>query len=405
MTAATITTENAAVVAQTVIAPPLALYLHLPWCLQKCPYCDFNSHKAPQTLPEDAYINALLTDAEHALPEVWGRRIVSLYLGGGTPSLFSPESLDKLFAGLRALFNIAPDTEVTMEANPGAADAGRFAEYRALGISRLSLGAQSFNDAMLKSIGRIHDAKQARNAAQKAAQVFDNVNIDLMHALPAQTIKGALEDANIAMSFAPQHLSMYQLTLEPGTPFHRAPPPQLPNEDDTAAAGEALIKIAEDNGYARYEVSAYARAGYECAHNLNYWRFGDYLGIGAGAHGKITANGKIKRQSRVKHPGDYMRRVTKGAMIAEQKHIGGREAVFEYMLNALRLTEGFAPADMHARTGMTTSTIERALQTAEREKMITRTPSRITTTPFGMRFLNDLLALFLPPPAKEGDAP
>ena len=376
--------------------PPLTLYVHLPWCVRKCPYCDFNSHKAADILPEAEYIAALLADAEYAMPQVWGRRIVAVYLGGGTPNLFSPAALDKLFGGLRALFNLAPDMEITMEANPGAADSGRFAEYRALGISRLSLGAQSFDDTLLTAIGRIHNGKQAQTAAQTAAKVFDNFNIDLMHALPGQNKQSALRDINIAAGFAPTHLSLYQLTLEPGTPFYRQPPPQMPPDDDAAAISDAIIDDAINRGFLRYEISAFAKSKKECAHNLNYWRFGDYLGIGAGAHSKLTGNGKITRQSRIKNPAEYMRRAKNNNAIFEHKTINGREAVFEFLLNALRLTDGFAVCDLTSRTAMTTSAIEKQLQSAEDDGLINRTITTIKPTALGLRFLNDLLPRFLP---------
>ncbi|MGI9338112.1 MAG: radical SAM family heme chaperone HemW [Gammaproteobacteria bacterium] len=380
----------------TIAPPPLTLYLHLPWCIRKCPYCDFNSHRAAKTLPEEEYVAAMLADAESAVPQVWGRRIVAAYLGGGTPNLFSPAALDKLLCGLRALFNIAPDAEITMEANPGAACEAKFAEYRALGISRLSLGAQSFNNTLLNSIGRVHCGKQSQQAAKAAARTFGNFNMDLMHALPGQDVKSALDDVHTALTFDPAHLSLYQLTLETGTPFYRRPPPRLPNDDETAVVGDAVANFAIGRGFLRYEISAFSRPKKECAHNLNYWRFGDYLGIGAGAHGKLTIGGKIIRQMRVKNPNDYMRRAQAGNAIAEQKQVSGREAVFEFLLNALRLTDGFAVNDLAARTAMTTAAIETELQKAERDKLIMRTITRIKPSPLGLRFLNDLLMRFLP---------
>ncbi len=386
--------------------PPLALYLHFPWCVRKCPYCDFNSHKAPEDLPEEEYVRALLADAERALPDVWGRRVCAGYFGGGTPSLFSPRALEKLLSGLRALFNIAPDMELTMEANPGSADAGRFAEYRALGVSRLSLGAQSFDDGMLAAIGRAHDGAQAKKAAEQAAAVFDNFNLDLMHALPGQTEAMALADLRTAADFSPRHLSLYQLTLEPGTPFFRRPPARLPDCDSAAQTGEALAAEAESLGYCRYEVSAFAREGGECAHNLNYWRFGDYLGLGAGAHGKVTVAGRIFRQARIKDPREYMRRALADGgdnadAVGERREVCGGEAAFEFLLNALRLVDGFAPGDLFARAGATTAVVESQLQIAECEGLIERTPSRIRPTVRGARFLNDLLALFLPPEEQQ----
>lgn len=379
----------------TIAPPPLTLYLHLPWCIRKCPYCDFNSHRAGAELPEAEYVAALLADAESVIPQVWGRRIVAVYFGGGTPNLFSPFAMDKLLCRLRALFNIAADAEITMEANPGANCGERFAEYRALGISRLSLGAQSFDDDLLRAIGRVHCGDTAKKAAQAAARVFDNFNIDLMHALPGQSEQSALNDINTAADFAPAHLSLYQLTLETGTPFFRRPPPDLPDEDETANISDAVDNCAIGRGFGRYEVSAFAKKGMECMHNLNYWLYGDYIGIGAGAHGKITTGGTITRTARVKNPAEYMRRAKNGDAIAKQRQVAGRDAVFEFMLNALRLTGGFAVNDLTARTAMTTAAVETQLQNAEDEQLITRTITHIKPTARGLRFLNELLVRFL----------
>ena len=383
--------------------PPLTLYVHLPWCARKCPYCDFNSHLAPRELPEREYIAALLADAETTLPQTWGRRVAAVYFGGGTPSLFSPDAMDELLSGLRARFPLSPDAEVTMEANPGASDIARFAEYRAAGINRLSLGAQSFNDDALSRLGRVHDAKQSRLAAERAAQVFENFNLDLMFAPPGGTTQTALDDLRIAASFSPAHLSLYQTTLEPGTPFFRNPPAGMPSPDNAADIGDAAFALAEDAGWERYEVSAFARSGMECRHNLNYWLFGDYIGIGAGAHGKLTVGGKIHREARIKNPSEYMRRAKDGGAVCESKVVRGREAVFELMLNALRLTNGFPSALIAERAG-TVAGAEAGLREAEARELIERDATRIRPTERGLRFLNDLTVLFLPDAESESDS-
>ena len=375
--------------------PPLTLYAHLPWCARKCPYCDFNSHRAPDNIPQKEYADAMLADAESVVPRVWGRRVSAVYFGGGTPSLFAPEVLDSLLSRLRAVFHFAPDAEITMEANPGAADLARFADYRAAGVNRLSLGAQSFKDESLRKLGRIHDGKQAQRAAAKAAEVFDNFNIDLMFALPGANETDALNDLRIAMSFSPPHLSLYQLTLEPGTPFFDSPPNDLPDADAAADIGDATAQAAEAKGWRRYEVSAFARAGMECRHNLNYWMFGDYIGLGAGAHGKLTTRDEIRRETRVKNPMEYIRRAKSGDALRERRTTKGRDAVFEMMLNGMRLTDGI-PASLAAERAGTTAGMERALRQAEARGLIARDAFRIRPTARGLRFLNDLLELFLP---------
>ena len=380
--------------------PPLTLYVHLPWCVRKCPYCDFNSHRAAKTLPEEEYVDALLADAEKTLPSVWGRRPCAIYFGGGTPSLFSPTSIFRLLSGLRALYNPLADAEITLEANPGAADAGKFAEFRAMGINRLSLGAQSFNDEALSRLGRIHDGAQSHAAAAAACDIFDNVNLDLMHALPEQTQSAALSDVNMAMGYRPTHLSLYELTLEAETVFYKSPPAGLPSSDETAAISEAVIGVATGGGYARYEVSAYALKNHECRHNLNYWRFGDYLGIGAGAHAKISINGALYREQRVKHPADYMKQAMKGDAVSERRKVSGREAVFEFMLNTLRLCDGFEISLLAERLGGGTSAAEKALTLAEEQGLIARSATTICPTGKGLRYLNDLLLLFLPEKAE-----
>ena len=375
--------------------PPLTLYAHLPWCVRKCPYCDFNSHRAPRALPQKEYAAALLADAEAVLPRVWGRRIRAVYFGGGTPSLFSPEVLDSLLSGLRARFSFAPEAEITMEANPGASDLAMFPEFRAAGINRLSLGVQSFDDDALARLGRVHDGAQARRAAERAAEVFGNFNLDLMFALPGRGLAAALEDFRIAESFSPPHLSLYQLTLEPGTPFFRAPPAGLPDADTAAETGDALALAAAAGGWRRYEVSAFARKGMECRHNLNYWLFGDYAGLGAGAHAKLTVGGVIHREARVKDPAEYMRRALAGDAAAERRIVRGREAVFELMLNGMRLTGGIPSALALERAG-TVAGMESALQEAEARGLVSRDAFRIRPTERGTRFLNDLVELFLP---------
>ncbi|MGI9296407.1 MAG: radical SAM family heme chaperone HemW [Gammaproteobacteria bacterium] len=382
-----------------VAPPPLSLYAHLPWCARKCPYCDFNSHRAPAEIPEKEYIRALLADAESALPAVWGRRVSSVFIGGGTPSLFSPEAVDSLLRGLRTLSLLPPECEITLEANPGSSDAAKFAEFAAAGINRLSLGAQSFDDRALSAIGRIHDGAEARRAARAAAEAFDDFNIDLMHSLPGQSAEDARADVQTALSFCPPHLSLYQLTLESGTPFFRRPPRLMPPPDDAADIGDAAQDAACDAGFRRYEISAFARAGRECRHNLNYWRFGDYVGIGAGAHGKITAAGKIVRQSRIKNPREYMRCVFAdgaGSAVAESREVAGADAAFEFMLNALRLPDGFAPAMLAERAGVRIGAVEHILDSCEQDGLLFRDAHIIRPTENGLRHLNEMLARFLP---------
>lgn len=376
--------------------PPLALYIHLPWCAKKCPYCDFNSHKAPAQIPEKQYAETLLADAETFLPEVWGRRPVSVFIGGGTPSMFSPEAVDALLCGLRARGLLPPDAEITLEANPDSADAAKFAEFAAAGINRLSLGAQSFNDNALAALGRIHDGKTAKRAAEAAARVFGNFNIDLMHALPGQSPEAAVLDLKTALAFNPPHLSLYQLTMEPGTPFFRRPPPLLPPPDSAADIGDAVFAAAENAGFCRYEISAFARPGKECRHNMNYWLFGDYAGIGAGAHGKTTAAGKIFRHARIKHPGEYMRRIAAGESAAESRPVPTQDAAFEFMLNALRLPAGFPPSLFLERTGANISALEKTMRSCENDGLLFRDAQNIKPTAKGLRYLNDMLARFLP---------
>jgi oxygen-independent coproporphyrinogen-3 oxidase len=374
--------------------PPLALYVHIPWCLKKCPYCDFNSHEAKGDAPEAAYVDALLADLEFALPSIWSRRVVSIFIGGGTPSLFTAEAIDRLLAGIRARVPLAPDAEITLEANPGTFERAKFAGYRAAGLNRLSLGIQSFDPKHLAAIGRVHDAFEARRAADAALAIFGNVNFDLMYALPRQTVAEAEADVAAALAFAPPHLSFYHLTLEPNTLFHRYPPP-LPDEETAADIEDAVHAMLEAAGYRHYETSAFARPGRECRHNLNYWRFGDYLGIGAGAHSKLSFADRIVRQVRYKQPRQYLEQVALGAPLQEDAIVTRKDVGFEFMLNALRLTDG-VPASLFAeRTGYPLALVRQGLEAAEARGLIERDPAILQPTALGRRFLNDLQQLFL----------
>ena len=374
--------------------PPLALYVHLPWCLKKCPYCDFNSHEARGEAPEDAYVDALFADLEFALPPIWGRKVVSVFIRGGTPSLFSAAAIDRLLAGIRARVPLLPGAEVTLEANPGTFEREKFAGFRAAGVNRLSLGIQSFDPKHLTALGRVHDADEARRAAEAALSIFGNVNFDLMYALPRQTVAEAESDLVAALAFSPPHLSFYHLTLEPNTLFHRYPPP-LPDEETAADIEDAVHAMLDAAGYRHYETSAYARPGRECRHNLNYWRFGDYLGIGAGAHSKLSFADRVVRQLRHKQPKQYLEQVTAGAPLQEERIVTRPDVGFEFMLNALRLTDG-VPATLFAeRTGYPLALVQRELAVAEARGLIERDPASIRPTELGRRFLNDLQALFL----------
>jgi putative oxygen-independent coproporphyrinogen III oxidase len=375
--------------------PPLALYIHIPWCLKKCPYCDFNSHERSGQIPEARYVAALMNDLEFALPSIWGRRVVSVFLGGGTPSLFSPESIDAILAGVRARVPLLPDAEITLEANPGTFERAKFAAFKAAGVSRLSLGVQSFDARFLAALGRVHDADEARAAAGAAIEIFGNVNLDLMYALPGQTLADARADVSAALAFAPPHLSFYHLTLEPNTLFHRHPP-VLPDDELSADIEDAVDTALADGGYVHYETSAHARTGYECRHNLNYWRFGDYLGIGAGAHSKISFAGRVVRQVRYKNPQQYMERTEQGSPLIEEHDVPRSEIGFEFMLNALRLADGVPVALFAERTGFPLTLVERELAEAERRGLIQRDHVNLRPSPLGRRFLNDLQALFLP---------
>ncbi len=374
--------------------PPLTLYVHLPWCVRKCPYCDFNSHPTRNPVPESDYVEALIADLERALPDVWGRPVYTVFFGGGTPSLFSAQAIDRLLAAFRARLPVAADAEVTLEANPGTVEAEKFRDYRAAGVNRLSLGVQSFNAKHLLALGRIHDAEEARRAIGIAQHHFDDYNLDVMYALPAQTVDEAYADVTAAIATGAPHLSFYHLTLEPGTPFHRTPPP-IPNEDDAADIHDMVATTLEAAGYTHYEVSAYARRGRECRHNLNYWRFGDYLGIGAGAHSKLSFRDRIVREARCRAPKDYMQRAVCGDPVQERRVLTARELPFEFMLNAMRLTEGFTVRDFVERTGLSIAAAEAPLREAEAKGLIERTRVRIRPSARGRRYLNDLLELFL----------
>jgi oxygen-independent coproporphyrinogen-3 oxidase len=374
--------------------PPLSLYVHVPWCLRKCPYCDFNSHEARGDVPQARYVDALVADLEFALPSIWGRKVDTVFIGGGTPSLFAAESIDRLLAAVRARVPLAPDAEITLEANPGTFERARFAGFRDAGINRLSLGVQSFNPRHLAMLGRVHDADEARAAAEAALALFDNVNLDLMYALPQQTLDEAARDVAEAIGLASPHLSFYQLTLEPNTLFHRDPPP-MPDDDAAADIEERVHGALAAAGYVRYEVSAFARPGRECRHNLNYWRFGDYLGIGAGAHSKISFADRIVREVRYKQPKQYLDEIARGTPLVERTEVGRDDAGFEFMLNALRLTDG-VPASLFAeRTGFALASIRREISRAVERGLLDPDPTLLRPTERGRRFLNDLQAIFV----------
>ena len=375
-------------------SPALSLYVHIPWCVRKCPYCDFNSHEADGGIPEREYVDALIADLQSALPLIWGRPVVSVFFGGGTPSLLSPAAIDELLAAFRALAMLSPEAEVTLEANPGTVEAAKFAGFRSAGVNRLSLGIQSFNDTHLQALGRIHGAAEARQAAQLAREHFERFNLDLMYGLPGQTMAQAQDDLETALSFAPTHLSCYQLTLEPNTRF-AAFPPELPESDLCADMQEAIETRLAATGYANYETSAFAQAGKQCLHNLNYWHFGDYLGIGAGAHSKLTLHDRVLRQMRHKHPRAYLENVRAGTPIQEENQVDAASLPFEFMMNALRLAEGFAPSLFELRTSQPISVILPQLKAAQAEGLLSISPEKIAPTQKGRRFLNVLLEKFL----------
>jgi len=376
--------------------PPLGLYLHLPWCEKKCPYCDFNSHES-DSIPQQAYVDALLDDLAQDLPLIWGRRIESIFIGGGTPSLFSAESIDRLFSGLRSLINLAPAIEVTMESNPGSADAANYRGYREAGVNRLSIGIQSFDDERLAILGRVHDGAQALQAFQLARDAgFDNINLDLMFGLPGQSLSAAKSDLAQAIELGPEHLSHYQLTIEPNTLFHKRPPPDMPDEDLCFAQQEACQAQLAEAGYRQYEISAYSQPKRESRHNLNYWQFGDYLGIGAGAHGKITLAGedRVIRRVRMRHPRLYLEQQG-SARIASETQLDTADLCFEFMLNALRLKQGFDTRLFHDNTGLSLNEVLPSLKLAQDKGLLEFNGEKITPSELGFCHLNDLQALFL----------
>jgi len=374
--------------------PPLSLYIHIPWCVRKCPYCDFNSHEPRGALPEHEYVVALIRDMETALPLVWGRKVYTVFFGGGTPSLLSGESVAEILRNVRMLLPLALDAEITLEANPGTVEAGRFAAYREAGVNRLSMGIQSFSDTHLQALGRIHTADEAKRAIEIAQQHFDNLNFDLMYALPKQTPDEALQDVQTALSFAPQHLSCYHLTLEPNTLFHHNPP-SLPDDDASSDMQQRIEEVLAAAGYQHYETSAFALPKQRARHNLNYWQFGDYLGIGAGAHSKLSFPGKIIRQARYKQPQAYMQQVAKGEPVQTEQEVSRDELGFEFMMNALRLNEGFDSALFGERTSLSLLGLQRELDEAGRRGLLLRDHRHIAPTRLGQRFLNDLLEIFL----------
>ncbi len=374
--------------------PPLAVYVHVPWCVRKCPYCDFNSHAAPAEIPEDRFLAALTADLDQAVPLVWGRSVISVFIGGGTPSLLSAQAMDELLSLLRSRLNLLPDAEITMEANPGAVEAERFAAYAASGINRISLGIQSFDDASLKSLGRVHDSAQARAAIEIAQRHVERVNLDLMYALPGQTLDACMRDVDTALSFGTGHLSVYHLTLEPNTVFARFPP-EVPDEDLAWDMQDAVAERLAAAGFQQYEISAYARPGQRSRHNLNYWEFGDYLGIGPGAHGKLSFHDRIVREARLRSPESWMAQAAAGTHVAESRRVTASELPFEFMLNALRLFDGVPTSSFTDRTGLSLAVIARQLSEATERGLLDPDPTRIRATELGRRFLNDLQALFL----------
>ena len=378
--------------------PPLSLYIHLPWCLKKCPYCDFNSHEwrdpAGTAMPEQAYLAALRADLEASLPLIWGRAVHSVFIGGGTPSLFSPDSIDCLLGDVRALLRLDADAEITLEANPGTFEKDRFHAFRQAGVTRLSIGVQSFNDSHLKVLGRVHDRAQAIAAVEEAAKAFDTFNLDLMYALPGQSLADCEADVSTALDLAPPHISIYHLTLEPNTYFAKYPP-ALPADDDAYAMLDLITERTADVGLNRYEVSAYARAGHHSRHNTNYWKFGDYLGIGAGAHSKLSFAHRVVRQVRIRDPRLYLERAAQDP-VASVTEVSRADLPFEYMLNALRLIEGFALQDFADRTGLPLSAVQGGIEQGMVKGLLQRDGGRIVPTTRGMDFLSDLQALFLP---------
>ena len=380
---------------QLAALPPLSLYVHLPWCLKKCPYCDFNSHEMrAQDMPEQRYVDAVVADLEAALPLIWGRSVHSIFIGGGTPSLFAPATIDRLLGDLRARLRLEANCEITMEANPGTFEKDRFRAYRQAGVTRLSIGVQSFNDTHLSALGRVHDRAQALAAVGEAAQSFDTFNLDIMYALPGQTMEQLGQDIETALQFAPPHISIYHLTIEPNTYFAKYPP-VIPEDDTAYAMLDHITELTGLAGLDRYEVSAYAKQNHRCKHNLNYWQFGDYLGIGAGAHSKLSFAHRVVRQVRLREPRLYMENALAGNAVAQSDEVARSELPFEFMLNALRLRNGFGLRDFSERTGLATTAIEVALQEAERKGLIERDFARVRPTQRGFDFLSDLQEIFL----------
>jgi putative oxygen-independent coproporphyrinogen III oxidase len=382
---------------QLTALPPLSLYIHLPWCLKKCPYCDFNSHEMRAVdMPEQRYLDALMADLEAALPLIWGRTVHTIFIGGGTPSLFSPEAIDRLLGGIRARLKLAPACEITLEANPGTFEKDRFRAFRSAGVTRLSVGVQSFNDDFLKTLGRVHDRAQALAAVEEAAQAFDTFNLDIMYALPGQTMADLKEDMATALALAPPHISIYHLTIEPNTYFAKFPP-VIPEEDMAYDMLDLITDMTGPSGLNRYEVSAYAKDGHRCAHNLNYWQFGDYLGLGAGAHSKLSFAHRVVRQVRFREPRLYMDKALAGNCVAQVEEVGRADLPFEFMLNALRLKDGFTLKQFSERTGLVMTAIQKGLEEAERKGLLERDFVNVKPSVRGFDFLNDLQSLFLPP--------
>ena len=387
---------------QLAALPPLALYIHLPWCLKKCPYCDFNSHEwrpgptgSAAPLPEQAYLAALRADLEATLPLIWGRTVHSIFLGGGTPSLFSPQAIDQLLSDVRARVKLDANAEITLEANPGTFERDRFRAYRAAGVTRLSIGVQSFNDTHLAALGRVHNRAQALAAVEEAAQSFDTFNLDLMYALPGQSLAQCRQDVSTALALSPPHLSVYHLTIEPNTLFAKYPP-SVPEDDDAYAMLDVITEHTTAAGLARYEISAYAKPGHACWHNQNYWQFGDYVGLGAGAHTKLSFAHRVVRQVRAREPALYMQRAAAGNAVVQHTEVPRSELPFEFMLNALRLQNGVPLALLSERTGLPMGAFKSAMDEAERRGLLGRDLQRIWPTERGFDFLSDLQALFLP---------
>lgn len=375
--------------------PPLSLYIHMPWCIQKCPYCDFNSHKLKNELPEREYVDALILDLEQSLPLIWGRSIQTIFIGGGTPSLFSGASIDYLLTQIRARIKVSPYAEITLEANPGTVEQRFISEYAQAGVNRISLGIQSFNDQHLQRLGRIHNSKESANAIEAVAKHFNNFNLDIIYGLPNQTIEQARKDIDMALSFNSTHLSAYNLTIEPNTEFAKFVPANLPNDDLCYAMQDQIISRLNQHGLQRYETSAYAKNNYQSQHNLNYWQFGDYLGIGAGAHSKLSFHNQILRQSRQKHPQEYMKRVLINQHILENSPVQAEDLALEFMMNALRLSNGFNNKLFTETTSLAFNQILPQLLIAQEQGFLELTPNKIIPTTKGRDFLNNLLEIFM----------